>query len=67
MNAHKKSFDAGFTAGYALGQSHAGEGGYWIEPLTRDKAWEEFLKSRKKSNSIDEDDDVTSGDEEIPY
>ena len=70
MKPDKKSFDAGFSAGYALGQSHAGEGGYWLEPPTKDKAWEEFLKPKKmvkKITPIDEDDDIELDEDEIPY
>lgn len=72
MKTDKKSFNAGFDAGYALGQHHAGEGGYWLTPPTRDVAWKEFISPKKKKlvekvNPIDEDDDVELGDEEIPY
>ena len=62
MNRDKKSFTAGFDAGYALVQHHSGEGGYWLTPPPCDVAWKEFLKPKKKLpkkvEPIDEDDDV---------
>ena len=64
MTPNKKAFDAGFDAGYALGQSHAGEGGYWLEPPTRDKAWEKFLKPKKKTKKVKK---LSMDDEDIPY
>ncbi len=44
----KDSFMAGFSAGYALGQDHAGEGGYWLTPPTREVAWKVYITPKKK-------------------
>lgn len=64
MKPDKKSFDAGFTAGYALGQHHAGEGGGWLEPPTRDKAWKEFQQPKKRPKKVKK---LSMDDDDIPY
>ena len=58
MTTEKKAFMAGFMAGYAKGQNDAGEGGHWLTPPPRDKAWRDYKTPLKKpavSRKNDED------------
>lgn len=43
----RKTFMAGYSCGYARGQSDAGEGAYWLTPLGSDEAWMAYSKLEK--------------------
>ena len=65
MKPDKKSFMAGFDAGYALGQDHAGEGAGWLEAPDRYEAWKRLQTPKKTLPKKIKDSSI--GDEDIPY